>query len=506
MVRAGPPRIESALPAFLEFARGSVLVAHNAGFDISLPQGGGARAPAHPWPGFARARHGPPGPPAGHASDEAPNHRLGSLAAALRRDDDARPPRAARRPRHRRRPARAARAGRQPRRRTPSRSSRATPRGSRPAQRRKRFLAEHLPPRRASTSSRTSDGRVLYVGTSPRHPHPRPLLLHRLRAAHPDGRDGAARHERAARSSAQTTLEAQVRELRLIAAAQAALQPTFEEPRAGHLGQADQRAASPGCSIVREVAPTAPATSARSARALPPRPPSPPSTRSCRCASAPGALSASGDVCELRARPTWAGAAPRARARSPSRTTPSSSATRSASSPATPARSPTRCARRMSGLVGAGALRGRRHGPRPAAPPRPRRRPGPAHRPAGVQPAEIVAARRSEPGGWELVCVRHGRLAGTTVSPARCRPDALRPNALPATAEVVEAPLPPSARGHARGDRDHPALARVTRRAHRRDRRRVDLPGAAAPVASDALDERRPSDVAPFDRDLPVAG
>ena len=30
------PRIESVLPAFLEFSRGAVLVAHNAGFDIGF--------------------------------------------------------------------------------------------------------------------------------------------------------------------------------------------------------------------------------------------------------------------------------------------------------------------------------------------------------------------------------------------------------------------------------------------------------------------------------------
>ena len=30
---------------------------------------------------------------------------------------------------------------------------------------------------------------------------------------------------------------------------------------------------------------------------------------------------------------------------------------------------------------------------------------------------ELVAARRGGAGGWELVLVRHGRLAGTAVSP-----------------------------------------------------------------------------------------
>ena len=57
--------------------------------------------------------------------------------------------------------------------------------------------------------------------------------------------------------------------------------------------------------------------------------------------------------------------------------------------------------------------------------------------------AEIVAARRPPQGGWEIVLVRHGRLAGTTVSPRGSDPwpyvDALR-----ATGEVVEPPVLPA--------------------------------------------------------------
>ena len=72
------PRIEAALPAFLEFAAGAVLVAHNAGFDISFLKAACLRAGV-PWPSFPvldtvhLARHVLP-------RDEVPNHKLSSLA------------------------------------------------------------------------------------------------------------------------------------------------------------------------------------------------------------------------------------------------------------------------------------------------------------------------------------------------------------------------------------------------------------------------------------------
>ncbi len=49
MVYDAPP-VTSVLPAFLEFIRGSVLVAHNAGFDIGFLKAGCARM-GLPWPG-----------------------------------------------------------------------------------------------------------------------------------------------------------------------------------------------------------------------------------------------------------------------------------------------------------------------------------------------------------------------------------------------------------------------------------------------------------------------
>ncbi|HEY0217569.1 MAG TPA: DEDD exonuclease domain-containing protein, partial [Cellulomonas sp.] len=61
--------------------------------------------------------------------------------------------------------------------------------------------------------------------------------------------------------------------------------------------------------------------------------------------------------------------------------------------------------------------------------------------------AELVAARRTEDGGWEVVLVRHGRLAGTALVPPRTDPqpaiDSLR-----VTAEHVPAPVAPAPAGH----------------------------------------------------------
>src|SRR5699024_2352596 len=79
---AGAPSIEDVLPTFVEFAGfgpHTVLVAHNARFDVSFLR---AAAERHqiPWPGpqvldtVALARRVV-------TRDEAPNHKLGTLAA-----------------------------------------------------------------------------------------------------------------------------------------------------------------------------------------------------------------------------------------------------------------------------------------------------------------------------------------------------------------------------------------------------------------------------------------
>lgn len=74
----GAPRIEEVLPTFLEFAQGAVLVAHNAPFDIGFLKAACART-GHAWPGnpvvdtVRLARRVV-------LRDEAPNHKLSTLA------------------------------------------------------------------------------------------------------------------------------------------------------------------------------------------------------------------------------------------------------------------------------------------------------------------------------------------------------------------------------------------------------------------------------------------
>ncbi|WP_091543693.1 DEDD exonuclease domain-containing protein [Modestobacter sp. DSM 44400] len=78
MMVAAAPRIESVLPAFLEFARGTVLVAHNAPFDLGFLRAA-CEGSGIAWPAFASvdtavlARRL-------LTRDEVPNCKLGTLA------------------------------------------------------------------------------------------------------------------------------------------------------------------------------------------------------------------------------------------------------------------------------------------------------------------------------------------------------------------------------------------------------------------------------------------
>jgi DNA polymerase-3 subunit epsilon len=78
----GAPRIAQVLPSFLEWAAGSVLVAHNAPFDVGFLRAAAATE-GYPWPGFRvvdtvrLARRAV-------TRDEVPNYKLASLAALFR--------------------------------------------------------------------------------------------------------------------------------------------------------------------------------------------------------------------------------------------------------------------------------------------------------------------------------------------------------------------------------------------------------------------------------------
>ncbi len=213
MVASAPP-IDSALPAFLEFAQGCVLVAHNAPFDIGFLQHF-AREQGRPWPGFevldtARLARRVV------TRDDAPNCKLSSLAIAFG---------ATTTPNHR--ALSDARAtvdvlhglmerlgglGVHTLEELQTFSSRVSP-----AVRRKRHLAEHLPHSPGVYLFKDEQGRVLYVGTSR---DLRTRVRSYFTASESRSRMGEMVNLAASVTGIEcaTPLEARVRELRLIAA------------------------------------------------------------------------------------------------------------------------------------------------------------------------------------------------------------------------------------------------------------------------------------------------
>ncbi len=424
---ASAPRIESALPAFLEFARGSVLVAHNAGFDITFLKAAAART-GIAWPEhdvldtLQLARHLVP-------RDESPNHKLSSLARVFSAQTT---------PDHRALHdaratvdvlhgliARVGNLGVRTLEELGSYSSRVSP-----AQRRKAFLADGLPHAPGVYLFKDRDGHVLYVGTSR---DIRSRVRSYFTAA--EQRSRMADMVRLAHAVhpivCQTALEAQVREVRLI---------DEHAPRFNRRSKNARRAVwvrltnerFPRLSIVR----TPPADGSAAIGPFRSR------------AVATEAVDAIHEILPLR-----------------------------------------RCTKRMSGTSTACALLdlGRCGGPcigaqdaeayaavvaeceaifrgdaRPGAERLHARLGDLAHQerfedaavvrdrflhlvrgaaraqrlaPLVAAP-EIVAARRHHEGGWELACVRHGRLAGAAVSPRGADP-MVHVATLRATAEVV---------------------------------------------------------------------
>ena len=212
MVR-GAPTIGQVLPAFLEFAAGAVLVAHNAAFDVGFLRAACVEH-GYAWPGprvldtVALARRAV-------TRDEVPNHKLGTLAAFFR---------ATVTPDHRAlSDARAtvdvlhallARLG--PLGVTHLEDLDTATDPVPPARRRKRHLADGLPDAPGVYQFRDARGEVLYVGTAT-------SLRTRVRSYFTAAEQRRRMEEMVALAEevvpvvCGTVLEARVRELRLIA-------------------------------------------------------------------------------------------------------------------------------------------------------------------------------------------------------------------------------------------------------------------------------------------------
>ena len=210
---AGAPGIESALPAFLDFARGTVLVAHNAPFDLGFLRAACDRTGTQ-WPGndsldtarLARRVL---------TRDEAPDCKLSSLARLFRADVT---------PNHRALAdaqatvdvlhgliARLGNLGVHSLEELRTFSAQVTPQ-----QRRKRHLADALPTEPGVYLFRDGQGRVLYIGKST---NLRSRVRQYFTASEMRTRmaEMVGIAERVDPVVCSTPLEAEVRELRLIA-------------------------------------------------------------------------------------------------------------------------------------------------------------------------------------------------------------------------------------------------------------------------------------------------
>lgn len=434
---AGAPRIEAALPSFLEFAAGSVLVAHNAGFDVSFLKAAAGRGEL-PWPGFPvldtvrLARHV-------ISRDEASNHRLATLAALFRSPVS---------PNHRAlQDARATVAvlhgliervgslGVHSLEELLDYSSRVPP-----AVRRKRHLADGLPDAPGVYIFRDARGHPLYVGTSV-------SIRTRVRSyfTASESRHRMTEMVRIAESVSAivcaTSLEAQVRELRLIAAHKPRFNARSVRPEralwvklttepfprlsvvrtvrrdgSGYIGPfGTRRVAESAVAAVHEAVPLRQCRE----RISPARP------RTTACALAE--LGRCGAPCTgVQSVADYAGLVTRAIELLAGDARPSLAALHTRMSDlARQERFETAgiLRDRMVALV-RGAARAQRLG-------------------SLARIGELVAARRSASGGWEVVVVRHGRLAASGRTPRGANPMPYIAG-LRASAEVVAAPIPPA--------------------------------------------------------------
>lgn len=436
---AGAPRIGAVLPSFLDFAQDCVLVAHNAPFDIGFLRAAAQRLDL-PWPGpqvidtvrLARQLIG---------RDEVPNHKLSSLAVLFG---------AAQTPDHRAlHDARAtvdvlhgliARVGNVGV-RTLEELSSYTSRVS-DAQRRKRSLAHALPSAPGVYLFKDASGRVLYVGTS--------RDIRRRVSTYFTASEQRTRMAQMVMLASEVTpivcatpLEAAVRELRLIAEHDPRFNRRSRRPHrrpwikvtreafprlsivrevrddgAHYAGPfASMQAAQEAVAAVHEVIPLRQCTT-RLSRKVP--------TSACMLADLHRCLA----PCRLE--PGMADAYAAAVAQANAAFTGSSRAlfdllsARMATLSAQGRYEEAAVARDRRSTLGVACHRAQRSA-------------------ALARIPHLVAARRAPTGGWEILCVRYGRLAGATRSPAGHDP---MPSihACISTAEVVDpAPAPSSA-------------------------------------------------------------
>lgn len=212
MVASAPP-IAEVLPAFLEFASDSVLVAHNAGFDVGFLKAAAATH-GYPWPNNPVLDTVRLSRQVVHR-DEVPNHKLGSLARLFssrvepnhRALDDARATVAVLHGLI----ARVGNLGVTTWEELRSYSGRVSP-----AQRRKRFLADAMPSGPGVYIFTDDNGRPLYVGTASD-------IRRRTRSYFTASETRTRMAEMVGLATSitpiecPTAIEAQVRELRLIA-------------------------------------------------------------------------------------------------------------------------------------------------------------------------------------------------------------------------------------------------------------------------------------------------
>jgi DNA polymerase-3 subunit epsilon len=447
MVRDAP-RIEAVLPTFLDFARGSVLVAHNAPFDVGFLKAA-ARRTGTPWPGF-------PVVDTVHlarqvlAREEVPNRKLGTLARFFGSPTT---------PDHRALTdaratvdvlhgllERVGAVGVHSLEELTTYSGRVST-----AQRRKRYLAEGLPSSPGVYVFRGPRDEVLYVGTSKDiRTRVRGYFTaseHRSRMA-----EMVRLAERVVPVVCETALEAQVRELRLIAE---------HKPRYNRRSKNPERAPwvkltnepFPRLSVVQEVRDDGatylgPFSSRQSAEHAVEAMHEAFKLRQCnrRLGRRGG-----GTACAL----ADMGRCPAPCVRAADESTReevvaeyASIVSRARTAMSQDCRELAHALRgRIAALAGsqryeqAALVRDRMLAVVRAA--------ARVQRLAGLAScAEVVAARRREGGGWEIVLVRHGRLAGTCIAPRGADPWPYV-HALQATAEVVGPPVLPAPAGTA---------------------------------------------------------